>query len=72
MAPEVDPVSWWNHHSTELPQWASAVCLVLLILPSSAETECACSLLDCSFGLNQDSALQDYIESSLMLQYNAQ
>ena len=70
VAPDIDPVSWWKHHSADLSHWASAVRLVLLILPSSAEAERVFSLLTCSFGLNQDSALRDYVEVSLMLQYN--
>ena len=70
VAPDIDPVSWWKHHSADLSHWASAVHIVLLILPSSAEAERVFSLLTCSFGLNQDSALRDYVEVSLMLQYN--
>jgi len=43
---------------------------VLLIQPSSAAAEHVFSLLANSFGANQGLALQDYIESSLMLLYN--
>ena len=43
---------------------------VLLVQPSSGASERVFSLLKNSFGDRQNSALQDYIEASLMLQYN--
>ena len=43
---------------------------VLLIQPSSAAAERAFSILCNSFGERQESSLQDYIECSIMLQYN--
>ena len=57
-------------HASDLPNWSSAVRKVALIQPSSAAAECVFSLLSCSFGPQQDLTLQDYIECSLMLQYN--
>lgn len=44
--------------------------LFLLLQPSSAAVERAFSLLKASFGEQQDSALQDYVEASLLLQFN--
>ena len=41
----------------------------LLIQPSSAAAECGFSLLNC-FKENQARALEYYIETSIMLQYN--
>ena len=38
--------------------------------PSSAATERAFSILNSSFKDQQDHSLQDYVETSLMLQYN--
>ncbi len=38
--------------------------------PSSAASERVFSILKASFEEQQDSALQDYVEASLMLQYN--
>ena len=67
---DIDPLSWWKRHCADLPNWTSALCQVLLIQPSSAEAERVFSLLACSFGASQESALQDYLEVSLMLQYN--
>jgi len=40
------------------------------VQPSSASSERVFSLFNNSFGPQQNSALQDYIETSLMLQYN--
>ena len=42
----------------------------LLIQPSSAAAERVFSLLKASFGDQQDSCLQDYVQASLMMQYN--
>ena len=67
VATGINPLAWWKQRSSDLPNWAS---IVLLILPSSAEAERVLSLLACSFGANQGCTLQDYIEVSLMLQYN--
>ena len=68
MATEVDPLLRWSRQISELPNWASTFCQVVLIQPLSVAAERIFSLL--SFGAKQDLALQDYIESSLMLQYN--
>ena len=59
-------------NATELPCWSAAARKVLLVQPSSAASERVFSLLKASFGDQQDSTLQDYIEASLMLQYNKQ
>ena len=49
---------------------SSAVVSLLERLNSSATSERVFSLLKASFGPQQDCSLQDYIESSLMLQFN--
>ena len=43
---------------------------ITLIQPSSAAAERVFSLLASSFNNNQESALEDYIQTSVMLQYN--
>ena len=53
-----------------LPNWSIACKTALLIQPSSAPAECVFSLLNNSFKDNQARALEDYIETSIMLQYN--
>ena len=45
--------------------------MVLLFQPSSAAAERVFSLLQNSFQEQQFSALEDYIETSIMLQYNS-
>ena len=68
--PSVDAQDWWKRHEQDLPHWCTAFELVLLVQPSSAATERVFSLLKNSFSQSQSSSLEDYIETSLMLQYN--
>ena len=44
--------------------------LVLLVKPLSAAAECVFSLLNNSFNTRQESAIEDYIHLSVMMQYN--
>lgn len=67
---DIDSLKWWKTHATPLPTWAAAVKKIVLIQPSSATAEIFFSLLKNSFGERQDTSLQDYIEASLILQYN--
>ena len=67
---EVDPVEWWRNNAATLPCWSAAAEKILLLQPSSAAAERVFSILSNCFGEQQDRALQDYIEASLMLQYN--
>ena len=66
----IDPIKWWKDHSPTLPAWAAVAKQVVLIQPYSATAERVFSLRKNSFGERQDSSLQNYIEASLMLQYN--
>ena len=36
---DINPVAWWKSHALELPKWANALRLVLLVQPSSAAAE---------------------------------
>ena len=68
---EIDTVLWWKSHEHELPNWANAFKLLLLVQPCSAAAERAFSLLENSFNHQQRSSLEDYIISvSVMLQCN--
>jgi len=60
-------LKWWKQNVTNLPKWSSAAQKVFLVQPSSAASECVFSFLE---AYQQDLALQDYIQASLMLQYN--
>ena len=68
--PEIDILQWWHRNESDLPCWAAAACKVLLAQPSSAASERVFSLLKSSFSSQQQRSLQDYVEVSLMLQYN--
>ena len=65
------PLEFWRTHETSLPEWAAAAKKVVLVQPSSAACERVFSLLNNSFSTQQDSSLQDYIETSIMMQYNS-
>ena len=67
---DIDKLQWWQIHMKEFPKWASACSKVLLVQPSSAAAERVFSLLVNSFNDRQTCSLEDYIESSIMLQYN--
>jgi len=66
---EIDPISCWKNHATELPNWATAFRAVILVQPSSAAAERVFSILQ-RFTAQQESSLEDYIELSVTLQYN--
>ena len=61
--------AWWKSHAMELPKWANAFRLVLLVQPSSAAAERVFSIVQ-RFTAQQQSSLEDYLELSVMLQYN--
>lgn len=64
---EIEPVAWWKRHATELPKWADAFRYIVLVQPSSAAAERVFSI---QFTAQQQSSLDDYVELSVMLQYN--
>ena len=63
-------VDWWCGHEEQLPRWAFAVKQVLLVQPSSATVERVFSTLKASFNEQQNCALVDYLEASVMSLYN--
>ena len=67
---EEQKVQWWHRQEERLPRWATAVKQVLLIKPSSAVAERVFSILKASFNEQQDCALVDYIQASVMAQNN--
>ena len=66
--PTVSKTEWWKKHAHELPFWSSACKSILLLQPSSASAERVFSLLNNSFKEQQYSSLEDYVETSIMLQ----
>ena len=65
-------VEWWHNHKDQLPHWASAVKKALLVQPSSAAAERVFSILNSSFNDQQEHTLVDYLQASVMTQYNKQ
>ena len=68
---DADKLEWWKNHAVQLPFWSTCCRAILLLQLSSAAAEWALSLLSNSFKENQQNALQDYISTSVMLQYNS-
>ena len=67
---EEQKVEWWHRQEERLPRWATVVTQVTLIQPSSAAAERVFSILKASFNEQQDCAFVDYIQASVMAQYN--
>jgi hypothetical protein len=68
---EPDQLSnWWALVRADLPDWSIVVTCAVLFVPSSAGVERVFSMMTNMFNDNQDGALEDYKEASLMLRYN--
>ena len=67
IAPAVNINDWWKGHAGELPAWTAAYGLLLLIQPSSTTAERVFSVLQSSFSTKQNSSLEVYICTSVML-----
>jgi len=67
LSTDCEIVTFWNLHTSSVPIWKENA--VLLLQPSSA-AEHVFSILKNSFGNQQLSALEDYLEASLILKYN--
>ena len=67
---DADKLTWWMNHESELPHWSKACKIALLVQPSSVAAEHIFSLLSNNFNSQQTSSMEDYIETSIMLQYN--
>ena len=67
---DFSPLDWWKTNAAMLPNWSSIARKIMLIQPSSTAVERVFSLLKASFGEQQEASLQDYVEASLMLQFN--
>ena len=66
---EIDLIAWLKRHAIELLKWANAFKKVVLVQPSSAAAERVFSILQ-RFTAQRQSSLEDYIELSVMLQFN--
>ena len=61
-------LAWWKRHAVELPCCSKACKSLLLVQPSSAAAERVFSFLNNSFDDQQNSFLEDYIKTLIMLQ----
>ena len=64
-----DKLRWWSRQNT-LPHWKNAVKKLVLVQPSSAAAERAFSIMASCFTDEQQSALEETVEASVMLRYN--
>ena len=63
-------LGWWRDNSSTFPAWALGARIVFAVSPNSASCERVFALLKNLFGEEQMSALADYVQASLMLNYN--
>ena len=70
VALSMNALEWWEQNEHELPSWSSAARKGMLLQPSSAAAERVFSLLNNSFTDKQQNSLEDYVEASILLQYN--
>ena len=63
-------LKFWKDHELSIPKWSDAARNIFLLQPSSAAAERVFSVLNNSFGKKQLGSLEDYIETSVMLQFN--
>jgi hypothetical protein len=72
VAADEDADSWefWRENQLQLPIWYALARNVALIMTSSASVERLFSLYEGRFSEQQQGALQDYKEASIMLHYN--
>jgi len=61
---------WWKQREVELPWWSFCFYHVVLYQSSSAAAERAGSLFHNLFSKGNLQSLEDYIETSMMLQFN--
>ena len=62
-------LNFWKDHAAAIPKWSNAARKIMLVQPSSAAAERVFSLLNNGFGDQQLSALEDYLEASIMMQH---
>ena len=66
-----DIADFWSKAASKLPAMALALRGVMAHSPNSAPPERVFSIMGNTFDDNQETALNDYVELSLQLQYNA-
>jgi len=61
---------WWAAEAAALPAWSALAADVFLLVPSSCAVERVFSAMRDTFDKQQRTAREDYLETSIMLQYN--
>ena len=61
---------WWRGNEDAVPAWSYVLRALLTNSPNSIPPERVFSILNDTFNDDQDSSLADYMEFSLMRQYN--
>ena len=69
---QFDPLEWWKLNADELPNWSSAAHKLLVLQPSSSDSERVFSLLKASFSKQQESSLQDWHLTTVLTMINLQ
>ena len=67
---EEEKLQWWSRNEANLPNCSSMVKKVLLVQPSFASAERVFSIMKNFFTNQQDAALEQTVEASVMLYYN--
>ena len=67
---DLDAILFWKQYANNIPTWKETTAKVLLLQPSSAAAERVFSILKNSFGDQQLRSLEDYLETSLIVQHN--
>ena len=68
--PMEDILPWWYAHKDTLPSWRNIVEQAVQMHPNSAAAERCFSMYKCMFSEQQESLLEDYKETALMMRYN--
>ena len=67
---EYEKVQWWARHEASLPNWPSALKKMLQVQPRSASAERVFSIMKNFYTDQQENALEETVEASVMLLYN--
>lgn len=63
-------LSFWRCASSSFSEWRKAARILFAMSPNSASCERVFALLQSMYGEQQDAALADHLQASLMMRYN--
>ena len=67
---EMNIAAWWAANAKKAPSWGHLTRVLMLVMQSSAAPERVFSLMRNYIRDKQDGMLSDYLDGSLMMQYN--